>query len=168
MTRTIAFTLTTLLLATTAPLAQAPGAGAPQAASAAKGAPAPVAEAAPKSEGAAQQGFTYDAAGRRDPFVSLLRRGEETQARSRASGLTGLSTAEVSLRGVLQSRGAYVGILQGVDSKTYIVRAGDRLADGTIRNISADEMVILQQVNDPLSIEKQREVRKMLRQLEAK
>jgi hypothetical protein len=59
-----------------------------------------------------------------------------------------------------------VGILQGVDSKTYIVRAGDRLLDGTIRSISADSLVILQQVNDPLSLEKQREVRKLLRQTE--
>jgi hypothetical protein len=29
-------------------------------------------------------------------------------------------------------------------------------------------MVIVQQVNDPLSLEKQREVRKVLRQIEAK
>ena len=82
------------------------------------------------------------------------------------AGLAGLGTAEVSLRGTLQTRGSYVGILQGVDSKTYIVRAGDKLADGTIRSIAADAMVILQQVNDPLSLEKQREVRKMLRQTE--
>jgi Tfp pilus assembly protein PilP len=82
------------------------------------------------------------------------------------AGLAGLGTAEVSLRGTLQSRGDYVGILQGVDSKTYIVRAGDKLADGTIRSISADAMVIQQQVNDPLSLEKQRDVRKMLRQTE--
>ena len=62
--------------------------------------------------------------------------------------------------------GGFVGILQGADRKTYIVRAGDRLFDGTIRSITADAMVILQQVNDPLSLEKQREVRKVLRQTE--
>ena len=59
-----------------------------------------------------------------------------------------------------------MGILQGVDSKTYIVRSGDKLLDGTVRTITADAMVILQQVNDPLSLEKQREVRKLLRQTE--
>ncbi len=50
--------------------------------------------------------------------------------------------------------------MQGVDNKTYIVRAGDKLSDGTVRSITADAMVILQQVNDPLSLEKEREVRK--------
>ena len=58
------------------------------------------------------------------------------------------------------------GFVQGVDSKNYIVRVGDKLSDGTIRSITADSMVILQQVNDPLSLEKQREVRKLLRQTE--
>jgi Tfp pilus assembly protein PilP len=109
------------------------------------------------------QGFTYDPAGRRDPFVSLIRRGETTSA-VRAAGLGGLGAAEVSLRGTLESRGTFVGILRGADDKTYIARAGDRLLDGTIRSISADAMVILQRVDDPLSPENEREVRKLLRQ----
>ena len=57
-------------------------------------------------------------------------------------------------------------MLLGSDEKTYIVRTGDRLSDGTIRTITADAMVILQQVNDPLSQQKQREVRKMLRHID--
>ena len=83
---------------------------------------------------------------------------------SRPAGLSGLETAEVSLKGTLQSQGGYVGILLGADNKTYIVRAGDRLLDGTVRSITQNALVILQQVNDPLSLEKQREVRKVLRQ----
>jgi Tfp pilus assembly protein PilP len=97
-----------------------------------------------------------------------VRRGADTAAtgKSRSAGLAGLEASEVSLRGTMQSHGSFVGILEGVDRKTYIARAGDKLADGTIRSISSDAMVILQQVNDPLSIEKQREVRKLLRQAE--
>ena len=68
------------------------------------------------------------------------------------------------MKGTVQSAGGYVGILLGVDNKTYIVRAGDRLLDGTVRSITQNALVILQQVNDPLSLEKQREVRKVLRQ----
>jgi len=118
-------------------------------------------------------GFTYDPEGRRDPFVSLVRRGTTTtrggvgDAASRPAGLAGLDTAEVTLRGTVRSREGFVAILQGADQKTYIVRAGDRLFDGTVRTISQNDMVILQQVNDPLSLEKQREVRKVLRQAEA-
>jgi len=56
--------------------------------------------------------------------------------------------------------------MQGSDNKTYIVRAGDKLLDGTIRTINPDSVVIAQQVTDPLSLVKQREVRKVLRQTE--
>jgi Tfp pilus assembly protein PilP len=73
----------------------------------------------------------------------------------------------VTLRGTVRSREGFVAILQGADQKTYIVRAGDKLFDGTVRTITQNDLVILQQVNDPLSLEKQREVRKVLRQVEA-
>jgi hypothetical protein len=103
--------------------------------------------------------------------VSLVRRGTTTRGGAggdaRPTGLAGLETAEVILRGTVRSREGFVGILQGADQKTYIVRTGDRLLDGTVRTISQNDMVILQQVNDPLSLEKQREVRKVLRQAEA-
>jgi Tfp pilus assembly protein PilP len=82
----------------------------------------------------------------------------------RPPGLAGLETAEVNLRGTMQSREGVVAMLQGADGKTYLVRAGDRLLDGTVRAISQNAVVILQQVDDPLSAEKQREVRKTIRQ----
>jgi Tfp pilus assembly protein PilP len=113
------------------------------------------------------QGYTYNPEGRRDPFVSLLKSGTDGQRQtpgSRPAGVAGLLASEVSLKGTIQSATGYVGLLQGSDSKTYIVKAGDKLFDGTIRQISANAMVILQQVNDPLSLQKEREVRKVLRQ----
>jgi Tfp pilus assembly protein PilP len=113
------------------------------------------------------RGFEYDPAGRRDPFVSLVRRGTDVgrpAPGARAAGLPGLEAAEVTLKGTLQSRDGYVAMLQGADGRTYIVRPGDRLLDGTIRTIAQNTLVILQQVNDPLSLEKQREVRKTIRQ----
>lgn len=113
------------------------------------------------------QGFDYNPEDRRDPFVSLVRRGTDS-ARStpgtRGPGLGGLETAEVMLRGTVHSRDGYVAMLAGADNKTYIVRAGDRLLDGTIRSITANAIVILQHVNDPLSLDTQREVRKTIRQ----
>lgn len=116
-------------------------------------------------------GFAYVPEGRRDPFISLLRRGSDSRAAAsgtRPSGLGGLGAEEITLRGTVRSRDGFVGILQGADQKTYIVRAGDKLFDGTIRAITQNDLVIVQQVNDPLSLEKQREVRKVLRQVEAK
>ena len=114
-------------------------------------------------------GYDYHPDGRRDPFVSLLRRAAETQrmqAGARPAGLAGLTSGEVNLKGILRGRDGYVGILLGADARSYIVRAGDRLLDGTVRTIAADSLVILQQLNDPLAPQKQREVRKSLRQME--
>jgi len=144
-----------------------PATPAPQAAPAtATSPPAASAAAGPELE---PQGYTYRPEGRRDPFTSLLMRGSQTQGPTlgaRAAGLAGLETSEVTLKGTIASQGGFVGILQGADSKTYIVRAGDKLLDGAIRTITQDSMVVTQQVTDPLSLEKQREVRKVLRQTE--
>jgi Tfp pilus assembly protein PilP len=115
------------------------------------------------------QGYTYSPDGRRDPFVSLMRRGAEvggSTPATRPAGLAGLTSGEVSLRGTLKGRDGFVGMLQGADNKTYLVRPGDRLLDGTVRSITADAVVIVQKVNDPLSLETEREVRKVLRQTE--
>ena len=115
------------------------------------------------------QGYTYNPESRRDPFVSLVRRGADTQrvaTGSRPAGLAGLSSGEITLKGVVASRNGYVAMVQGADNKTYVVHSGETLLDGTIRTITANAIVILQQVNDPLSLQKQREVRKVLRETE--
>ena len=77
-----------------------------------------------------------------------------------------MTLGEVSVRGILQSKGTLVAMIQGPDNKTYIVHQGDKLLDGTIKTITPQGLVVLQEVNDPLSLVKQREVRKMLRSLE--
>jgi Tfp pilus assembly protein PilP len=130
--------------------------------------PAATPAAAPVVPAADTGAFTYDPDRRRDPFVSLLRRGTDSDGSlgSRPAGLMGLSSAEVTLKGILASRGGYVAIVRGADNRTYIVHSGDKLLDGAVRTIAADAMVILQQVNDPLSHQKEREVRKVLRQTE--
>jgi Tfp pilus assembly protein PilP len=122
--------------------------------------PAPAAPTPPAN-------FAYGAEGRRDPFVALI--GKTGQQRgvqkidARAEGVPGIGTEELSVRGIIQSQGSWVAMISGPSGKVYTVRPGDRLADGTIRTITADAVIIQQQVNDPLSLEKQREVRKFLR-----
>jgi hypothetical protein len=130
------------------------------------GAPAP-APAAPV-EPLAPQGYTYDPDGRRDPFVSLVRRGADIGVApgERPPGLAGMTSAEIVLKGTIKGQTGWVAMVQGTDNKTYMVAPGERLLDGTVRTITADTMVILQRVNDPLSLETTREVRKVLRQTE--
>jgi Tfp pilus assembly protein PilP len=127
--------------------------------------PAPLAPVADEP-----QGYTYNPDGRRDPFVTLLRRGSDSQRTPaegpRAGGLSGLAVDEITVKGTLASEGGFVAIVQGADNRTYIVHPGDKLLDGRIQTISATGMVIAQQVNDPLSKQKVRDVRKVLRQTE--
>jgi hypothetical protein len=121
--------------------------------------PAPATPPAPDS-------YSYRAEGRRDPFVSLLNRGTDPRQR-KAEGVAGLLASDAVLRGVLLNRGTYVAIVQGPDGKRqYIVHPNDRFADGVVKAITADSMLILQEVSDPLSLTKQREIRKTLRAVE--
>jgi Tfp pilus assembly protein PilP len=132
-------------------------ADAPQAAPAAPPAPVP-AQAEP---------YTYQAEGRRDPFVSVLRGGTEPRQTSRrGEGPAGMLTADISVRGIMQSGASLVALVQGPDNKTYLVRAGDKLMDGTIKTVAPDGLTVVQDVNDPLSLAKTREVRRLLRSIE--
>lgn len=127
----------------------------------------PAAPAAVPQAPAAAPAFVYNPEGRRDPFVSLVRRAAEARDRQgkqpSAGGVSGFLVSELSLKGVMVSRGERVALVAGPDAKTYLVRVNDRLLDGTVRAITADALVCLQDVNDPLSLTKQREVRMTLR-----
>jgi Tfp pilus assembly protein PilP len=111
--------------------------------------------------------FAYTIDGRRDPFLSLVNRGaggRTTQSGTvRAEGLGGISVEEVAIRGIFETRGQWVAMIAAPSGRTYSIRAGDRLMDGTVKAIAPREVVLLQDVNDPLSLQKQREVRKSLR-----
>ena len=110
--------------------------------------------------------FEYEAQGRRDPFMNLSRSGTiattPTPA-SRPAGAAGILVDELVVRGIVQSQGAYVAMVSGPAGQTFSIRAGSKLFDGTVRAITPQAVVIMQQVTDPLSLQKQREVRKSLR-----
>jgi Tfp pilus assembly protein PilP len=144
------------------PAGQAQPAPAPAPAQPAPGAPPAAAPAAP-SPGP----FTYNPEGRRDPFVSLLGRGNDPKASgTRPAGAAGLYINEVSIKGIVRDRAGFVALIQGPDNKSYVVRAGDRLMDGTVKSVLQDAVVFSQDVSDPLSLVKQKEIRKTLRSAE--
>ena len=118
----------------------------------------------------AGESYTYEPGSRRDPFLNLLERGNDpTKTGYRPPGIGGMSVNEISVRGVIEKLdGGYVAMIQGPDNKTYSIHPGDKLLDGLVRAVNAEGLVIIQEVNDPLSLVKQREVSKKLRSLEAK
>jgi Tfp pilus assembly protein PilP len=113
--------------------------------------------------------YVYEPAGRRDPFISLLGRGEDTNPKAaRPPGLSGLLIGEITVKGVVRDRTGFIAMLQAPDNKTYTVRVGDKLLDGTVKSISQEKVIFSQDVNDPLSLVKQREVPKPVRQAEGR
>ena len=113
--------------------------------------------------------YVYEPAGRRDPFISLVGRGESTAAPAvRPPGLSGLLIGEITVKGVVRDRQGFIAMVQAPDNKTYAVRVGDKLLDGSVKSITQEQVIFSQDVNDPLSLVKQREVPKPVRQTEGR
>lgn len=117
-------------------------------------------------------GYSYNSGGRRDPFVSLQRpvsadRGPKT----RKPGMEGFLVQEIALKGIVKTKGGGIGqanrpgfiaMFLGADGKSYFVTTGQRLYDGVITAVDATSVTFRQEVTDPLSPVKTREVRKSL------
>lgn len=129
--------------------------------------PAPAA-AAPEASPAAPDfappgGLVYSSQGRRDPFVSLIKPVGPQGASTRKAGLEGFLIQETALKGIVRSGpGQLIALLEGTDKKTYFVKSGQRLFDGQIVSMDATTVTFRQDVTDPLSPVKSREIKKSL------
>jgi hypothetical protein len=146
-----------LALAGAAGGAQAP----PPAAKPAQPAPTPPAQPV---EAVPPPVYSYDPESRRDPFLSLLGRGNDPRStNARPAGVPGLLINDITVKGILRDKGGFVAMIQSPDSKTFVIKTGDRLFDGTVKAIVQDKVIFSQDVTDPLSLVKQREVPKAVR-----
>jgi Tfp pilus assembly protein PilP len=167
MMRSALFVVVLLAIGGAAVSAQT-AAPAPAATPASQGGPAAPAAAPAMPAPTPAEGYAYQPDGRRDPFVTLLGTGAQSaKAGKRNDGPSGLSVGEISVRGVLESHGSLIAMVEGPDKKTYVVHNGDKFSDGVIRSITSQGLVIVQEVNDPLSLVKQREIHKLLRSQES-
>ena len=106
----------------------------------------------------AGQGFTYDPAGRRDPFRSLLSRQAKEETTQRPPGLRGMGVEEVKLQGILKLPEGFVAMVQGTDNASYLIRPGTVLFDGSVEHIEQGKVFFRIQVTDPKSLKPYREV----------
>jgi type IV pilus assembly protein PilP len=115
------------------------------------------------SSGEAVEGraYTYDPAGRRDPFRSLLVR-ENTKKEKGLTGLASLSVDEVELEGIWKTKTVFLAQIKGSDNRSYLLRKGDLLYDGEVLEVRPNELVLRQNVNDPQSVKPFRDVVKRL------
>jgi hypothetical protein len=104
--------------------------------------------------------FTYDPAGRRDPFQSLLntRPGEKEPEVARPPGLAGMLIEEVRVQGIVSTSSGILAFVQGRDKLSYIIRPGTKLFNGEVESITPNEVVFKQQVSDPKQLKPYEEV----------
>jgi type IV pilus assembly protein PilP len=127
--------------------------------------PAPDAAAEDATSG---RGYTYDPAGRRDPFRSLLVRNDSKQPGARPPGIAGIGVDDITVQGIWKTRSGYVAQIRGTDNKSYLLRAGDLLWDGEVTRVGPNEVGFRQNLNDPQSVKPFRDVTKQLNTTTAK
>jgi len=113
-------------------------------------------------EPATTDSYRYDPQGRRDPFRSLVGPKIETRTGDRPEGTAGFLIDEMDLQGVIRTRQGLVAMINGPDNSGYLLRVGDKVFDGEVIQITADSVIFRQEVNDPISIERFRQVVKEL------
>jgi hypothetical protein len=105
--------------------------------------------------------YTYDPAGRRDPFRSLLVRPEKGPG-LRPPGIAGIAIDDIALQGIWKTRAGFVAQIRGTDNKSHLLRAGDQLFDGEVLRIGPNEVTFRQNLNDPQSVKPFRDITKQL------
>jgi hypothetical protein len=162
----LGMTLAAALVLAAAPLAAQPAkapAPTPAPSTPAEGAESPGQRLLEQDESAqAGRAYTYDAAGRRDPFRSLLIRAENRAGAQRPPGIAGIAIDDLQLQGIWKTRAGYVAQIRGTDNKSYLIRAGDLLYDGEVTRIAPNEVSFRQNLNDPQSVKPFRDVIKQL------
>ena len=70
--------------------------------------------------------------------------------------------AASELTGRVKDIDGWIAVLEGPDKKGYFVRVGQRMHDGVITSVDAAGLTFRQEITDPLSPAKSRDVRRLL------
>jgi Tfp pilus assembly protein PilP len=130
-----------------------------------KPAPSPTPAAEPPAIAEPETGapaYQYEVGGRRDPFRSLLVRNASERTRLRPPGLAGVMVDEIDLQGTIRTKSGWMAFVRTADNHSYVLRKGQVLFDGEVEEITANEVVFRQNVNDPTNPKPFREVTKSM------
>jgi len=160
------------LPAATKPAPQAANpAGKPAAKSAAKGAAkgkAPAKRATktvekPRTPGSAPAAAESEVKqARRDPFESLLGRQAGKGAPNLPPGKLGLQVSTLRLDGIVRAPNGMIAVVSNPQSRTYFLREGDRLYDGSVEKISMDGVSFHEEGKDAFGKPVERQVNKRI------
>jgi Tfp pilus assembly protein PilP len=100
---------------------------------------------------------------RRDPFESLVSR-QQNQAKAgpAIAGKPGLVIATLRLDGIVRAPNGMIAVVSNPQARTYFLREGDHLYDGTVEKISMDGVSFHEEGKDAFGKPMERQVNKRI------
>ncbi len=99
---------------------------------------------------------------RRDPFESLLGRQAGKGAPNLPPGKLGLQVSTLRLDGIVRAPNGMIAVVSNPQSRTYFLREGDRLYDGSVEKISMDGVSFHEEGKDAFGKPVERQVNKRI------
>jgi len=100
---------------------------------------------------------------RRDPFESLVNRQQKQQNQTQAiAGKPGLVIGTLRLDGIVKAPNGMIAVVSNPQARTYFLREGDHLYDGTVEKISMDGVSFHEEGKDAFGKPMERQVNKRI------
>src|SRR6266705_2233424 len=100
---------------------------------------------------------------RRDPFESLIGRGQgKGVAPNLPPGIHGLQVSTLRLDGVVKAPNGMIAVVSNPQSRTYFLREGDHLYDGSVEKINMDGVSFHEEGKDAFGKPVERQVNKRI------
>ena len=102
-------------------------------------------------EAPAEEVYSYQPAGRRDPFMPIVVKEEKKGVAGAKAPLERYPVNEFKLSGIVWGGLGYHAMLEGPDGKGYFVKQGTIIGPnrGKVKKITRDAMIIEEQFRDP-------------------
>ena len=99
---------------------------------------------------------------RRDPFESLLGRQLNKTPPNLPPGKLGLQVSTLRLDGIVRAPNGMIAVVSNPQARTYFLREGDRLYDGSVEKISMDGVSFHEEGKDAFGKPVERQVNKRI------
>ena len=122
-----------------------------------KGASKPPVEKAPKAAAESEV-----KAARRDPFESMLAHSQGKANPNLPPGKAGLQVSTLRLDGIVRAPNGMIAVVSNPQSRTYFLREGDHLYDGSVEKITMDGVSFHEEGKDAFGKPMERQVNKRI------
>ncbi len=115
--------------------------------------------ATPRTSGPAESEIRM---ARRDPFESLVGRQQGKGAPNLPPGKAGLQVSTLRLDGIVKAPNGMIAVVSNPQARTYFLREGDHLFDGSVEKISMDGVSFHEEGKDAFGKPMERQVNKRI------